>query len=54
MNLKPWQPNKILITSKEVSDAIAFAEYMGWPFCASPLNAAFVVSVAIMKVQDEN
>jgi len=54
MNLKPWQPGKILITSQEVSDSIAFATYMGWPFCASPLNAAFVVMVAITKVQDEN
>lgn len=54
MKLKPWQPNKILITSQEVSDSIAYANYMGWYFCPSPINAAFVVMLALMKVQDEN
>lgn len=51
---KPWQPQSILITSVEVEDSIAFANYIGWYFAASPLNAAFVTMLAIDKATHED
>ena len=53
-NLSKWQPQSVLITSQEVSDAISYADYMGWYFAPSPLNAAFVTMLAINKVLHEN
>tara|TARA_R110000796_G_scaffold111390_1_gene222913 strand:+ start:121 stop:285 length:165 start_codon:yes stop_codon:yes gene_type:complete len=54
MTLKPWQPGKILITGQEVSDSIAYANHMGWYFCPSPVNAAFVSMLAIMDLYEED
>lgn len=51
---KPWQPQSILITSEEVEDSIIFAQYMGWFFAPSPLNAAFITMLAIDKVIHED
>lgn len=51
---KPWQPGKILITSGDVAASIEYADHMGWHFAPSPINAAFVVMLALNKVKNEN
>ena len=52
--MKSWQPSRVLISNQEVEDALFIANYNGWYLCPSPINAAFVVMVAIQKVIDEN
>ncbi len=51
---KPWQPQSVLITPTEVSQSIEEADNMGWYLAPSPINAAFIVMLAINKVTHEN
>lgn len=53
MNHKAWQPGKILITSGEISASVNYATFKGWQFCPSPINAAFVVMLALTRVINE-
>ncbi len=53
-SLSKWQPQSVLITSSEVEESILFAQYTGWYFAPSPLNAAFITMLAINKVIHEN
>jgi TRAP-type C4-dicarboxylate transport system permease small subunit len=51
---KAWNPSALLITQDEISAALDYADHMGWYFCPSPINAAFVTMIAIQNLYDEN
>lgn len=54
MTYKPWQPGAVLISQSEISAAMEHADDMGWYFCPSPINAAFITMLVIMELYDEN